>query len=93
MGTGEYQLRLMISQGDFGENAWATTIAMITNNWNKTDLIAHKKKFQFMFYARIDLRTNNSKSLYLHAIPQVEINCGVELNPPCKRDLAVANKK
>ena len=46
-----------------------------------------------MFYARIDLRTNNSKPLYLHAIPQVEINCGVELNPPCKRDLAVANKR
>ena len=46
-----------------------------------------------MFYARIDLRTNNSKPLYLDAIPQVELKCGVELNPPCRRDLAVANKR
>ena len=49
MGTWKYQLRLMISQGDYGENVWATIIATLTSKRNRTDLIAHNKKFQFMY--------------------------------------------
>ena len=49
------------------------------------DLDILNLNLNFNVYARIDLRRHNSKSSYLHAISQVEINCGVELNPPCKR--------
>ena len=51
----------MISQGDFGENAWAATIAMSTNRWNKTDLIAQQKGSNSCFtLALIYVRTTRS---------------------------------